>query len=189
MKLSKDKFYFLFFSVFVFGCFSKKSDTELKDSTVIIQSMSQSNVDTLGDEENSFLGVDIDTSIYRIERTIDTTFLIGQDVINVKILAKFDSSRVINIPKKYLELVRINNFSTYDTWFKVLVTKNSKVVIDTSLSKFDFNALADSSLQLYGVLISPNIDIHKDSLYIGFSYSIPLSDVGVYAPIALKFYE
>ena len=133
--------------------------------------------------------IEIDTNVYRSLTNFDTTYTFENDVFRAHVVGKFDSSKKITIPKKYLELVGISSFSVFETRFELRLERNSEVIVDTVLSKSNFEYLADSSLLMYGVLQFPKLQVYRDSLILGFSYTIPLSDVGVYAPLTLKFYE
>jgi len=116
---------------------------------------------------------------YKEKVVIDTNFERNLNTFRLRIVNDFDSSRKLVIPKKYVEAWGLDSLLTYDKYTHIKLTKGSTTILDTVFHKEDFNAELFEALTLYGTLLFPEVRFEEDSLEIGHSISVPMTDVGI----------
>lgn len=134
-------------------------------------------------KDDSDLGVD--TSIYKKLVLIDTIFTSGSNVVKVVLQTKSDSSKSILLPAKYLAPINIKSFYFYESYSSIQIYLDNKLIYDTILNKSIYLDKMDSALIKYGNLLFPEIRYEIDTIEIGYSLSIPLTDVGI--PVFSRF--
>jgi hypothetical protein len=110
---------------------------------------------------------------------IDTTFKIGSDLFRLhqKYYCLMDSA--IRVPKKYVYMYKVDSFVTHNFASDILLVKNNKEILRETLYKKDFQRLLPQELKAYGALFCPELEIKNDSIWLDYSISIPLTDVGI----------
>lgn len=88
------------------------------------------------------------------------------------------------VPAKYNFDIN-KDFVTHNFVSDIVVLSDKDTVFKKHISKSDFNKLIDSipPLRKYAALLYPALVIRNDSIYIHYSISIPVTDVGIEAEI------
>jgi hypothetical protein len=120
----------------------------------------------------------IDTLVLKQTYTVDKTINASPDLVNVRVEKKFDESRSIDLPLKYLEPVAVPHFNMFIPYYTIQIKTNERIVANDTVRSEDFWEGADSSLQAWGILHVAGIKTEKDSVEVEFDYVIPLTDVG-----------
>lgn len=120
---------------------------------------------------------------------IDKAIINGGDTLRLKetYYCLHDSS--LSVPKKYLwGGDTTKNFVTNNFASKLIVIHNRDTVFNKIFYKADFNQVISGQLKKYAILFNPDYlgySKEKQEFAIGFSISIPLTDVGVPAYIVI----
>jgi hypothetical protein len=85
----------------------------------------------------------------------------------------------IRVPKKYVYMYKVDSFVTHNFASDILLVKNNKEILRETLYKKDFQRLLPQELKAYGALFCPELEIKNDSIWLDYSISIPLTDVGI----------
>lgn len=123
---------------------------------------------------------------YNEEMRIDTILVIENDTISFSLdhYCSYDSTLIV--PLKYLN--DSNGFITHSFSSKVEISRNNELLFDTILNKEIFRDVITKELEKYGVLRNPYFRAYEREvgvISIGYSISIPLTDIG--AGANLKF--
>lgn len=88
------------------------------------------------------------------------------------------------VPAKYNFDIN-KDFVTHNFVSDLVVLSDKDTVFKKHISKSDFNKLLDSipPLRKYATLLYPALAITNDSIYIHYSISIPVTDIGIEAEI------
>jgi len=137
----------------------------------------QEDVETMSFDE---IYQDFEKGYYQ-EKRLDTIFWINGEkyelMFNYHCL--LDSSVVI--PYKYYEGELNKDFITHNYIIDIQVSKDDKLIYKNKLLKNDFTECITENLKKYGVLLYPyyyKFDKIRQSFILGFSISIPLTDIG-----------
>ena len=117
---------------------------------------------------------------YDKKKIIDTSYQTGKDKFHLHLehYCLFDSN--IHEPKKYVALYGLDSFITHSFEANIILKKNGVEVLNSKIRKENFDSMpVDSSLVNYGALLYPTFRFVNENAEIGFSISIPLTDVGV----------
>ncbi len=110
---------------------------------------------------------------------IDTTFLLDlHDTLTVKLRHYCVYDDDIELPAKWIKMYHLNKFRAHSFVTALIMKLNSKVVFNGLIKKKDFNQLLFENLKKYAVLLDPAIKVSSNGLTLGYSISVPLSDVG-----------
>lgn len=132
--------------------------------------------------------LDLLSSYNKIER-IDTMVIIGNDSLHIreKYYCLHDSTRII--PKKYLWGGDTSkDFVTHNFASNILIIKNHDTIINKTFRVSDFNKAINPEEKKYATVMFPNFSGYKkkyNSVIFCYSITIPLTDVGVSACIAI----
>lgn len=100
--------------------------------------------------------------------------------INYKVQFKHfcltDSS--FNVPAQY-NFDTHKSFTTHPFISELIITTETDTILNKKITSSIFHNLADESLKKYGTLFYPDFSIEGDSISIKYSYSIPVTDVGI----------
>jgi len=123
---------------------------------------------------------------YKNKVSFDTTIELTGNKLRLQVVhyCTFDSA--IKVPEKYVDIYKINNFTTHDFNSSIKLFKNDTLTLDTIIRKNDFDKCLPGNLRSYGVLLFPNIRVDSGFLNVDYSISIPLTDVGIGVTLALK---
>jgi hypothetical protein len=94
----------------------------------------------------------------------------------------FDSAIVV--PALY-DLETDRPFLTHHFNSDLVLRKGRDTIAAFSVGAEDFRSFADSTLSAFGVLSYPDILVQNDTIRIGYSLSIPVSDVGIHVTLYL----
>jgi hypothetical protein len=61
----------------------------------------------------------------------------------------------------------------------VIIEKNGVRILVKRIEKKDFGSLVDGDLEKYAVLLYPEPGVTGDTIYLDYSISVPLTDVGI----------
>ena len=159
----------------------------------VVKSDSQ-HVDTLGrvkattaianEEEGPTLQEVLDDMKDEYDRplVVDTVFhMHGKELhLYVKHYCLMDSA--IRIPKRYIFWDSLDSYVTHNLVTQVKLEEGDKTLLERMIRKEDFRQLLYpdySNLDSFAVLRRPNIDLKGDIIRLGYSISIPLTDLGV----------
>ena len=95
----------------------------------------------------------------------------------------FDSAIVV--PALY-DLETDKPFLTHHFNSALVLRKGRDTIAAFSVGAEDFRAFADSTLSAFGVLSYPDILVQNDTIRIGYSLSIPATDVGKHVTLCLS---
>ncbi len=117
-------------------------------------------------------------SSYDRVKIIDTTFEGGMK-LSLKYYCLKDNG--IHIPKQYIYDTRVKPFTTHNFTSQIVVYKAGDTLLNQTVGKEAFTGQLSPQLQKYGCLLYPNItfDQEKKEINIGYSISIPVTDIGV----------
>lgn len=95
----------------------------------------------------------------------------------------FDSG--VQVPALY-DVETHKTFVTHHFNSAVELRKGQDTIVSFTIGAEDFHAFTDPSLTAYGVLMTPDISIQGDTIRIGYSLSIPVTDVGKHVTLYLR---
>ena len=95
----------------------------------------------------------------------------------------FDSAIVV--PALY-DLETDKPFLTHHFNSSLVLKKGPDTIAAFSIAAEDFRSFADSTLSAFGVLSYPDILVQNDTIRIGYSLSIPVTDVGKHVTLYLR---
>lgn len=128
------------------------------------------------------------SSYNKIQR-IDTIILVGRDTLHVheKYYCLHNSTLVI--PKRYLwGGNKSKDFITHEFASEITIIKNGHAIFKRTFKKSDFDKVIHPELKQYAIPVDPYLIGYKkqyNSIIFGYSISIPLTDVGVPAYVAV----
>jgi hypothetical protein len=179
------------------SCTSKHSIPQIKASQDSIQKRKTDSLMALGNrpdseqDEPTFKKVLTEelASYNKIQNT-DTLIFDGKDSmrVNCKFYCLHDSALVV--PKNYLwGGDKSKDFITHNFAAKIILTKNRDTVLNKIFVKKDFTPALYKDLQKHATFVDFNFEGYntklKDKFLFGCSISIPLTDLGVPAYLAI----
>lgn len=119
---------------------------------------------------------------YERPLVVDTVFhMRGKELhLYVKHYCLMDSA--IRIPKRYIFWDSLDSYVTHNLVTQVKLEEGDKALLERTIRKEDFRQLLYpdySNLDSFAVLLRPNVDLKGDKIRLGYSISIPLTDLGV----------
>jgi hypothetical protein len=154
----------------------KKSDGDSPASKKAINHVKvsgQNNAESLSDIFNDYV------ARYKTVCSIDSSFTIGTDTFVVHLQHYCLMDRAVDVPKKYVYMYKLDSFVTHSFITSLSIKKNDKIIVQRKISKQDFEKVLYSELKDYGVLFCPSVTVLNGTISLGYSISIPLTDVGV----------
>lgn len=132
----------------------------------------------LGEERKEFI------ESYQAPFMIDTSFLWKDTVytLRLKHFSSMDSG--LTVPAKY-NFDTNNEFVTHNFNSRFVLVKQGDTIVDKAITKATFSAKLTPELKAYGTLLFPNLRISNDTIEIGYSLVIPVTDVGI--PVSIRF--
>ncbi|GAA3934850.1 hypothetical protein [Hymenobacter algoricola] len=113
---------------------------------------------------------------------IDTQFIISKIPFNIKIKSEY--THKINIPKKYVNIYKIEYYKAND--YKYIIELKYRDKSNTiSIDKSKFPSFTNIDLKKYGQLVYRKISLSNNKVNIKYSISIPLTDIGKPEEIAI----
>jgi hypothetical protein len=179
--------------VFLFGCVrthqintveSKSADSAVKKTTEDkwLDSITAASGDrpdeeqeppSLAEEKKSLI------NSYNNVKVIDTLLEVKDSLRFYSRFYCLKNSR-ITIPKKYVfEEKNPVDFVTYHFANYIKISKKGKTVFEKTIVKKDFDGVLNDQLKRYGVLHGPYLKFANDTFNVGYSVSIPITDIGV----------
>ena len=121
---------------------------------------------------------------YTAPLIIDTSFLWKDTVytLTLKHFSSMDSG--LTIPAKY-NFDTNTAFTTHNFKSQLILVKQGDTVINKEITKDTFKKSLTPEFESYGTLLFPALRIKNDAIEIGYSLSIPVTDVGI--PVAILF--
>ncbi len=175
--MNSTNFFFVMVILLVTSCHSNEDQPATANQSSINR---LSGNDTDGFDQSAIDDLNpVDSNDYRSNAVIDTVFEINNDLFNVSLKTDFDSTKPIIVPKKYVGNYGIDCFRVFESFTMLQIKKNGNIIVDTIISKSNFSEALDSSLSHYGNLMFPKVVLKTNSIKIGHSISIPMTDVGV----------
>jgi len=124
----------------------------------------------------------------KVER-IDTTVIVGSDSLHVHEKYYCLKDNAVVVPKKYLwGGDTTKDFVTHSFVTHIIVIKNKDTIINKIFRKKDFDPVVNPEERKYAIIFDSGFEGYQkqyDSIVFGYSISIPLTDVGVPAYIAI----
>jgi hypothetical protein len=182
----------------IFGCRNHpagqvKADSLAKDSQSVYKqtsstlSVPHSAPDTGGEDEDPSPSEIYNECIASYDKplNIDTVFKRGGDTLELRLHYYCLKDSAIRLPKVYLDIYKMDSFITHNFETQLQLKRNGIIMLDTVVRKMDFEPLMDRYLKSFGTLRQPDVDISQDSIVLGYSISIPLTDVGIGARMSI----
>lgn len=141
--------------------------------------------------DTGFEQLDLDTVLYEYYKDCKDTFKIDRSIIyknhiiQIKFLHYSTNDSLIHLPKKYLEIYKLNKFITHDFESFLKISSNDNILIDTVIRKNIFNSDVYEEEVLYGTILHPVVKFNPKGISIYYSYSIALTDIGI--PVCLEY--
>jgi|GEM_PF-1335252 len=187
------------FSLVLMGCKGNReqnsysTNTKLhKDSNLKKQAASIANkTNQIEDSEPSFGEVknELVSRYDKIER-IDTTLVVAGDSLKVHEQYYCLKDNTVIVPKKYVwGGDTTKDFITYSFVSHIVIIKNKDTIINKVFRKSDFNNVVNPEERKYAIIFSANFNGYNkkyNSIIFSYSITIPLTDVGVSALIAIN---
>jgi hypothetical protein len=179
-----DTIFYLFFTSVIFtGCsdIATTGKSKSADSTKRIKSSSVKAYEERGvynEEEEIKSFIRQMAQLCENPVTKDTVFIIGKDSISLTFNHNCTGDS-FPLPAKYLETYKLDRFFAHSLKSEIEVKKNGVSILNKRIEKRDFGSLIDGDLKEYAVLLYPNLGTTGDTIYIDYSISIPLTDIGI----------
>jgi len=127
---------------------------------------------------------------YKAVTTIDTLLRTDSGALTVHLRHYCAYDNGIILPEKYAKLFGLKTFATHNFVTDVLISKNAQPIYTGRITKADFLPLLDDELKKYGsmLFIDRRLLVSRSGkgLVISYSLSIPLTDVGRAATLAIE---
>ena len=172
---------FLLVTVFL-GCNSVSDQTSgtVKSADITQDTSSNQKKEVEGGNEDELNNIVAEyKEMVNVPYIKDTLLVIDQDTFRMIVKHISISDSPIVVPKKYVEIYKMDSFSTPGFKTSVTIEQSGKMIVQRDISKNDFQQYLHPSLKSYGVLFPPQISCAHDHIEIGHSISIPLTDVGI----------
>lgn len=166
------------FCVFFFAC----SSPDVKSKNTIDSSSISKAIDTVQEEEREpdYRKEYIET--YSKKILVDTAFT--QEPKKCRVIfnhfCTMDSNLIV--PAKY-NFDTKKDFVTHNFKSDLILIQEKDTLFKKQVTKSDFNPVLYSALKQYATLQSPFLELRNDSIFIHYSISIPVTDVGIAATI------
>ncbi len=172
---------FVFILTVIFGCSdSRKANIEINDN--------QARQDTSFLAKQQIRSKQKLESLYDQRLIIDTVFVLGSDLLNVRLEYYCLTDTELTIPASNYEIQE--DFKTHDFASIIEIKSSEKVIYKEVIEKGTFNILLFDRLKKYGVLMFPSLSLitdgDKDLIKIHHSVTIPGTDVGTSATLYLN---
>ena len=109
---------------------------------------------------------------------IDSAFQLGVAHYRLQVKDSCLMDSAITVPKGYVDMYKLDSFVTHNFISKVRLEKEGKMILERVITKKDFNPLLFEAQRRYAAMMCPNMDLKGDTILVGYSISIPLTDVG-----------
>jgi hypothetical protein len=169
--------YLFAISVMITSCTDATSTTTNSGADSIKKETAQ-DTDVYNEEQEIKNMISEMTNICEVAFTKDTTFIIGADTFTVTLNHSCTGDSFL-LPAKYIETYKLPRFMAHNLKTDIVIEKDGVSILDKRIIKKDFESVADQSLNQYAVLLYPILKQTGDSIYIDYSLSIPLTDVGI----------
>ena len=116
---------------------------------------------------------------YTHPKVIDTVFKMGDDIFRLRLNHYCLMDSGIHVPNSYTKLFHLDSFVTHNFATDITLYRGDQEILRRTIVKKDFNQLLFPQLKLYAILFPPDLRLSRDSIKLGYSISIPLTDVGV----------
>ena len=114
---------------------------------------------------------------------IDKSFIDGKDTLKLHETYYCLHDSLLSVPKKYMwGGDKTKDFVTNNFVSKIILTVDNDTVLNEVFDKSDFNGVINGQLKKYAIIFNPDYlgyNKIKSELALGYSISIPLTDVGV----------
>lgn len=179
------------FMIFLFACCSCRNATTDKtregDSVMAKTAASRVNGVRAASRDTGMEGADGNVtdvyndyvSEYEKRHTIDTGFAVGADSFRLQLTHYCLHDSAIKVPREYVYMYGLDSFVTHNFATTVRLDRNNRTILQRIVHKEDFDALLDKGLKKYSALLYPEMGVVKDSVYLYYSISVPLTDVGI----------
>lgn len=118
---------------------------------------------------------------------VDTqVFYLGKDY-RIQLRHYCTNDSLLELPKGILDIYKLKKFTTSNFVSSLVVRSRDSVLLDTIIRRDLFYRYADPSLRTYGVLFYGGSEFLPGRLNIDYSWSIPLSDVGIGVHLSYAF--
>jgi hypothetical protein len=116
---------------------------------------------------------------YAHPKVIDTVFKMGDDRFRLRLKHYCLMDSGVHVPKTYTKLFHLDSFVTHNFVTDITLDRGDQEILRRTIVKRDFNQLLFPALKSYAILFPPDLRLGRDSVILGYSISIPLTDVGV----------
>lgn len=142
------------------------------------------------DDEPAFdeVKADLLSKYDKVER-IDTTIIVGADTLNVHEKYYCLKDNAVIVPKRYLwGGDTTKDFVTHSFVTQITIVKNKHTIINKIFRKKDFDPIVNPEERKYAIIFTADFEGYRkkyNGVVFCYSITIPLTDVGVSACIAV----
>jgi hypothetical protein len=179
------------FFVILFGCHNSQTRSKpiaiSKGKSIDPKMEVDSNAEDVEPSFSEVLAETIDS--YNKIENINKTVIDEGDTIQLHQTYYCLHDSLAIVPKQYLwGGDTTKDFVTHNFAAKIVVTNNKDTVLNKTFLRSDFNKILEEPLQKYSIIFwaeQPGYDKEKHEFGLGYSITIPLTDVGVPAFIVI----
>ncbi len=163
----------------------KKADRSQKDKSIAASDEDDGNVEPSFDEVKAEL-----LSRYNKVEHVDTTIIVEKDTLHIQEKYYCLKDNAVIVPKKYLwGGDTTKDFVTHNFVSCIVIIKNKDTIINKTFRKSDFDNVVNPEERKYAIIFTASFAGYKklyDSIVFCYSITVPLTDVGVPACIAVN---
>ena len=122
---------------------------------------------------------------FRQPYVVDTLFEMDGNTfqLHLKHYCLMDSA--LRLPKTYTDIYKLDSFVAHNFATQVKLDRDGKTILARTVYKKDFEKFLFPELREYATLFAPSVKIVHDTILLGYSISIPLTDVGIGATMVI----
>lgn len=159
------------FIIFIYGCVSNSTNNNNESSTA-------QNIDSTSENEEAIDYKELRMELiknYSKKYLIDTAFD-GDIKVVAEYYCLFDSTVII--PQEYIWEGGMQRFITHNYKTNLRIYKKGDMIFCDTIAKQNFSCVNDSTLNNYGILMSPTVKFDSSKVELQYSFSIPVTDIG-----------
>jgi hypothetical protein len=182
---------YLFFVSFIYAGCSEAATTGNNNSVDSTKRNSSSSVKASKERPEYNEAADIKNMIREMSQICehpvskDTVFIMGNDTVSIAFNHSCTGDSFL-LPAKYIETYKMDHFMAHSLKSDIIIKKNGVKLLGRRIEKKDFGSLVEGDLKDYAVLLYPIIERENDTIYIDYSISVPLTDVGIGVRASIK---
>jgi hypothetical protein len=182
--------HWLLLSTLILGCNSGPKDNrnynfkETNDTTTNKKSKEQNS-------DLDYEQVNLDTVLAAYQKLCSDTFKIDTSIeykgrtLHIQFLHFSSNDSLIELPEKYIEFYKVKKFITHNFISSLKVKSGDSTLFNSVIKKDRFNQYVNEEELAFGTILYPTLKFRSDGISITYSYSIPLTDIGL--PVSFEY--